>query len=209
MDYAEALAAITGSDLATKDQIIAAIKGQVATVIGEKRQVTEKLTGMETAMTAIVEGTKATGESVAEQAKDAAAKIKALTDALAEKEQAITTLTTEKTALETEKTALANKAKLQEIATKVNANPTVLGTLVPDPSKITVDGDAIKVDGVAWDDWLKSEAVAPFAPALITTEAKPKQPSLPKTSASSESPATGIYESIRPKPYIPGAKPAA
>lgn len=215
MDIAEVYAALQASDLANKADLIAGIKKQVALVLDEKRQAVEKLNATETTIAAIVEGTRATGESVADKLKDAAAKIKILNDAAAERDKTIATLTSEKTALEAEKTQLANKSTIQSVATKLGASETVLATLVPDASKITVEGDAVKIDGKAWDEWLKSDTVAPFVPALLpkgvgtTTTTSAAKPPLPTGKAGGgDEGGKSLYDAIRPKPWTPG-NPAA
>lgn len=209
MDWAEALAALQNSDLANKAEIIAAVKKQVNTVIGEKQTVTARLAETETTIAAIVEGTKATGESVADKLKDAAAKIAALNAASTAKDAQIAELTTKYTAIEAEKTALTSKATIAELANKMKANPAVLQTLIPDVSKVVIAGDSVTVDGKSWDDWLKLDAIAPFTPALIpgTTiggKTEPKLPNLPTgKAANGEGQVTSIYDAIRRKPWTP------
>jgi hypothetical protein len=212
MDWAEALAAIQSSDLSNKADIIAAVKKQVSTVIGEKNTVSDKLRETESTIAAIVEGTKATGESVADKLKDAAAKIAALNAASTAKDTQIAELTTKYTALESEKTALLSKATLQDLAAKMKANPTVLGTLIPDVSKVVMDGDKVTVDGKSWDDWLKLDTIAPFVPALVTTgtsgnptgKQEPKLPTLPTGKADGGGGnVKSIYEAVRRKPWTP------
>lgn len=207
MDWASALAALQASDLANKAEIIAAVKAQVNTVIGEKQAVTARLNETETTIAAIVEGVKATGESVADKLKDAAAKIAALNAASTAKDAQIAELTTKYTAIEAEKTALASKATIAELANKMKANPAVLQTLIPDVSKVVIAGDSVTVDGKSWEDWLKLDAIAPFTPALIpggTDKKEPKLPNLPTgKAANGEGQVTSIYDAIRRKPWTP------
>lgn len=207
MDWASALSALQASDLANKAEIIAAVKAQVSTVIGEKNAVTARLTETETTIAAIVEGTKATGESVADKLKDAAAKIAALNAASSAKDAQIADLTTKYTAIEAEKTALASKATIAELAAKMKANPAVLSTLIPDVSKVVITGDSVTVDGKSWEDWLKLDTIAPFTPALIPSGADKKEPKLPTLptgkAANGEGQVTSIYDAIRRKPWTP------
>lgn len=206
MDWAEALAALQASDLPNKAEIIAAAKKQVETVIGEKNAVVKKLTETETTISAIVEGTKAAGATIQEQMKDAAAKVAALTAASAAKDAEIATLTTKTTALEAEKTALASKATLQDVATKMGANAAVLATLIPDVSRVAITADAVTVDGKEWEEWLKTEAVAPFAPALVPAKTGNTQlPGLPTGKASGgDDKVASIYDRVRRPAWSPG-----
>jgi hypothetical protein len=205
MDWAEALAALQASGLANAAEIIAAVKKQVSTVIGEKNAVAQKLAETETTIAAIVEGTKATGESVADKLKDAAAKIAALNAASSAKDTQIADLTAKYSALETEKAGLLSKATIASLAAKMNANPAVLSTLIPDVSKVAIEGDAVTVDGKSWDDWLKLDTIAPFAPALIPGgKTEPKLPTLPTGKADGgEGKVKSIYEAVRRKPWTP------
>jgi hypothetical protein len=206
MDWAEALAALQGSDLANKADIIAAVKKQVSTVIGEKNTVVARLAETETTIAAIVEGTKATGESTADRLKDAAAKVAALHAAAVAKDAAIAELTNKTSTLEGEKAALSNKATLQTLVAKKGANSAVLATLIPDASKVIVTGDTVTVDGKDWDEWLKGDGVAPFVPALLPLAGKqptPSLPPLPSGKAEGGDKVTSIYEAVRRKPWTP------
>lgn len=205
MDLAAAYSAVQASDLPDKAEIAAAFKNQISTVIGEKNAVVAKLTETETVIAAIVEGTKAAGATVQEQIKDAAAKVTALTASLTAKDATIAELTTKSTALEAEKTALATKSTLQDIATKMGANAAVLATLIPDVSKVVVAADAVTVDGKSWDEWLKSEAVAPFAPALVPAKTgDTKLPTLPTGKAGGDDgKVKSIYDAVRRPAWSP------
>lgn len=205
MDLAAAYAAVQASDLPDKAEIAAAFKNQISTVIGEKNAVVAKLTETETVIAAIVEGTKASGATVQEQIKDAAAKVAALTASLTAKDATIAELTTKSTALEAEKTALATKSTLQDVATKTGANVAVLTTLIPDVSKVVVTAGAVTVDGKAWDEWLKSDAVAPFAPALVPVKpGDTKLPTLPTGKAGGDDgKVTSIYDAVRRPAWSP------
>lgn len=208
MDWAEALAALQSSGLTNAAEIIAAVKKQVNMVIGEKQAVQAKLAETETTIAAIVEGTKATGESMADKLKDAATKINALNAASSAKDTQIADLTTKYSAIEAEKVALTNKATIAALATKMKANPAVLQTLIADASTIAIDGDTVKIGDKSWDDWMKLDTIAPFAPALIpgTTGGKPepKLPNLPNGKADDgDGKVTSIYEAVRRKPWTP------
>jgi hypothetical protein len=209
MDWAEALAALQSSGLANSAEIIAAVKKQVSTVIGEKNAVSAKLTETETTIAAIVEGTKATGETIAEKLKDAAAKVTALNAAVTAKDFELAALTTKYTALEGEKTALSHKMTLDGLAVQMKANPAVLSRLISDPSKIVTTGDTVTIDGKSWDDWLKLDDIAPFVPALIPGIATPKTPTLPNlpngnaASGNGDGKISSIYDAVRRKPWTP------
>jgi hypothetical protein len=211
MEWSESLAALQSSGLANSAEIIAAVKKQVSTVIGEKNAVSAKLAETETTIAAIVEGTKAEGETIAEKLKDAAAKLTALNATVTAKDAELAALTTKYTALECEKTTLSNKVILDGLAAQMKANPAVLSRLIPDPSKIVTTGDAVTIDGKSWDDWLKLEDIAPFVPALIpTATSTPKSPTLPNlpngnaaSGSGGDGKITSIYDAVRRKPWNP------
>jgi hypothetical protein len=200
MDYGAALTALSESDLAIKGDVIAAIKAQVATVLEEKRVAVANRDELKAVIAAIGDASGAAGESEVERAKDAAAKIKALNDALAASAKQVDTLTTEKATLEAAQSALLTKTTLQDVAAKTGANPSVLAKLITDTSAVKIDGDKVTIGDKEWADWIKSDDVAPFAPALIpATKNSPQLPTVSsaKASDSATEPAS-LYDRIRP-----------
>lgn len=207
MLYGDALTALSESDLAIKGDVIAAVKAQVATVLEEKRLAVANRDELKSVIAAIGDASGAAGESEVERAKDAAAKIKALNEALAASAEQVKTLTTTNATLEATQSALLTKSTLQDVAAKTGANASVLAKLIADTSTVKIDGDNVTIGDKAWADWIKSEDVAPFAPALIpNTKTSPQLPSVSSAKAAdTATQSTSLYDRIRSTPPKIGA----
>lgn len=202
MDYGTALQIITDSAITNKSDLIAAFKAQNSMVIEEKRQAVARESELSTLVAAITEASGAAGESAVDRAKDAAAKIKALTKSLTAKSSEITTLSTERDTLKAAGLALTTKSTLQDIAAKTGANVSVLSKLIGDVTTVKISGDAVTIGDKSWAEWLKSDDVAPFVPALIPANKPGLQlPNIPVTKAAdSDSKVVSLYDRIRPTP---------
>lgn len=207
MDYGTALTTIETSDLPDKSALIDAIKANVKLTLDEKRATTARNAELETLVAAIVEGTGAAGESLADKVKDAAAKVAALTKTVGDKDTELAKLVTEKATLEGTLGALKRKATIGEIAAKIGASAAVLDRLVTDAATIEVDGEAVKIGGVVMADWLESTDIKPFTPALFPdkslTKSESRLPKLPSGPASADDRPTSVYEQIRRNNWKP------
>lgn len=193
MNYKEALEALkkleNGANLVSAiESEVEALKTKNYEVIGEKRNATQKVTAMETALNAIAKviGLEGDTDAIVSGAEE---KIRAVVSEAAQLKADTDALEFRATEAEGKAKGLERKARLSEIATLTGANPAVLERLLADKLdelKIEGEGDkrVVKLGETALKEAIASdESLKPFEAALFPTQQTPT-PKLPGGSPS-------------------------
>ncbi|MEO0988156.1 MAG: hypothetical protein AAFY20_21850 [Cyanobacteria bacterium J06639_14] len=197
MDFKEALKRIKALEVDDAAELASAIEGKVSdlesknfTVIGEKRNATQKAQSMQDALEAIAKAVGIEGDldAILETAQS---KVSGLVSEAAQ-------LRTDKTALETRATEAEGKVKtserrvkLGEVASKIGANAAVLEKLLGDKiDELAIADDGVKLGDKPLREYVEADdSLKAFVPALFPSQ-QPEPAPKPTTKLPSGGPSS-------------------
>jgi chromosome segregation ATPase len=182
MDYATALARLEFSEIADKLSIVSAITARVDKVLEEKRAARAETETARTALESIAQSVGAEGADFESRLKASVAAYKKLQNELEEQKAAFEAEAKTRGELEAQLSAQLRANSLAQLASQLSLSPTqakALAKVVGD-AEVVVSDDSAQVGGKGLEEWLKSEDVAPFLPALGRNGDGTSQPTPPK-----------------------------
>lgn len=185
MKYAEAIAALKDSGIEGIGEILTAITQKAQDLERYKQQRDE----LDSVLNAALQGFGSESDGLDKRLKVLSTELETIRGNLTTTEQA-------KAEAEGKLIAYQRKELVETASRKAGANPETFSRLLGAEDKVSVEGDRVLVNGLAFKEWSESEGIKPFLPVLIPqnsqtalqTEASPKRTGLPEGSPKGEKP---------------------
>lgn len=184
MKYAEAIATLKASEIEGIGEILEAITKETQDLERYKKQRDE----LDSLLNAALQGFGNENDSLDKRLKALSTELESTKSSLTATEQA-------KAEAEGKLKAYQRKELVQSAAQKTGANFEAFNRLLKAEDEVKIAGDLVTINGISFKDWADSEAIKPFAPALIPqSEETPKspKPSLPTGSPQGQQAATPL-----------------
>lgn len=213
MDYAAALTRLEASGIPESYSLVKAITDRVDKVLEEKRAARAETETARAALESIAQSVGAEGDDFESKLKASVAAYKKVQKELEEQKALVEASTRAKGELEAQLSAQLRANSLAQLASQLGLNPTQAKVLAKVVGDAAVSDDGAQVGGKTLEEWLKSEDVAPFLPALGRNGDGTSQPAPPKIPTSIPGGRPGpaktsasAYELIAGRRHIPGQK---